>query len=164
MKEDTQSSLPFDEDEVNALFDAEEETSSRVDRNQHEAPSSIVMPSLDKTSMPQKRPQSVYHDLGQMYPDAPVASTSGTVVHRADLIDEGGVAQLMDWAADGDVAVVDLRRIIDSPELLAGMVARLTDFVVSDLEGELLQLTETRLLVLPQECRGKRGLADEAFV
>jgi len=36
--------------------------------------------------------------------------------------------------------------------------------VIEDLGGEILQLSETRLLILPPSCKGMKGLEDEAFM
>ena len=44
-----------------------------------------------------------YHDLGELYADAPVARGVGDViVHRAVLDDITGIPEILDWLSDGD--------------------------------------------------------------
>ena len=42
-------------------------------------------------------------------------------------------------------------------------VARLNLFIENDLGGQIIRLTESRLMLLPPGCRGIRGLEAEAF-
>ena len=165
MDEEFQSKLPFDEDDINALFDEEE--NKKVDKIKpfSQPPlKGVVMPSLNKTKISAKKTNVIYHDLGQLYPDANVAREDGFIIHRAKLLGVHGILQLFDWVSDGDISVVDLKDILGEDEILSEIVTKLDEFVVQDMGGEILQLSETRLLVLPPSCKGMKGLVDEAFV
>ena len=59
--------------------------------------------------------------------------------------------------------MVDLKDILSEDEILSEIVARLNQFIIEDMGGEILQLSETRLLILPPSCKGMKGLEDEAF-
>ncbi len=165
MDEGHQTKLPFDEDDINALFDAgEDDGSSKIKPFSQPPLKGLVMPSLNKTNKPTKKTNVVYHDLGQLYPDANLAGEKGFVIHRAKLLGVNGILQLFDWVSDGDVSVVDLKDVLGEDEILSEIVTRLNEFVIQDIGGEILQLSETRLLVLPPSCKGMKGLVDEAFV
>jgi hypothetical protein len=65
------------------------------------APRKLNLPS-EESSLPASNSQgnTTYHDLGKLYPTAPVPKVSdGLVIHRATLHDLTGVLQLMDWLA-----------------------------------------------------------------
>lgn len=119
------------------------------------APSASRPPTTDIT----------YHDLGAMYPEAPVPDESGGVVlHRGVLNDLTGVAQLLDWVSDGDAAIVELTKIMGRETEFAASIERLSTFIEGDLGGQIIQLTDSRLLLLPPGCRGLRGVEMESFV
>ena len=165
MDEGNQAKLPFDEDDINALFDAEEKKEGSKIKPFTQAPlKGVFMPSLNKKNQPVKKTNIIYHNLDELYPDANVANDEGFVIHRANLLGINGILQLFDWASDGDISVVDLKDILSEDEVLAQIVDKLNEFIIHDLGGEILQLSETRLLVLPPSCKGMKGLADEAFV
>ena len=42
-------------------------------------------------------------------------------------------------------------------------LAQLNTFIDADLGGQIIQMTETRLMLLPPGCRGVRGVEMEAF-
>ena len=60
--------------------------------------------------------------------------------------------------------MVDLKDILSEDEILSEIVTRLNQFIIEDMGGEILQLSETRLLILPPSCKGMKGLEDEAFL
>ena len=163
--EGKQAKLPFDEDDINALFDADEKIETSKIKPFSQAPlKGVVMPSLNKTNQPVKKTNIIYHNLEELYPDANVSNNEGFIIHRANLLGVNGIFQLFDWASDGDISVVDLKDILSEDEVLSQIVNRLNEFIIHDLGGEILQLSETRLLVLPPSCKGMKGLEDEAFV
>lgn len=165
MDEGNQTKLPFDEDDINALFDAEENKNTSKIKPFSQAPlKGVVMPSLTKTNHPVKQTNIIYHNLEDLYPNPNLANNEGFVIHRANLLGINGILQLFDWASDGDVSVVDLKDILLEESILSQIVTKLNEFVIDDLGGDILQVSKTRLLVLPPSCKGMKGLADEAFV
>ena len=163
--EDKQTKLPFDEEDINALFDAEEPQNNQAIKPFSKAPlQGVVMPSLSKKVKSVKKTNIIYHDLGLLYPDANVSNLDGFIIHRANLLGINGILQLFNWASDGDISVVDLKDILSEDEILSEIVTRLNQFIIEDMGGEILQLSETRLLILPPSCKGMKGLEDEAFL
>lgn len=105
-----------------------------------------------------------YHDMEKLYPDAPVPKVAGgLVIHRAMLHDLTGVPQLMDWVADGEAVIVRMEKMMNRELELQTAVERLNLFVETDLGGQIIRLTENRLMLLPPGCRGVRGVDSEAF-
>ena len=106
----------------------------------------------------------IYHKLGEMYPHAPIIdSQHGLVLHRAVLNDITGCGQLMDWVADDHAVIVEMNRLMKKTVEFNSAIARLNTFIDSDLGGQIIQMTETRLMLLPPGCRGVRGVDMEAF-
>ena len=81
----------------------------------------------------------------------------GLVIHRAVLHDLTGVPQLMDWVADGEAAIVRMEKLMNRELELKTAIERLDLFVESDLGGQIIRLTDSRLMLLPPGCRGIRG-------
>jgi len=105
-----------------------------------------------------------YHDMEKLYPDAPVPKVAdGLVIHRAVLNDLTGVPQLLDWIADGEAAIVRMEKLMTRELELQTAIERLNMFVESDLGGQIIRLTDSRLMLLPPGCRGVRGVDAEAF-
>ena len=95
-------------------------------------------------------PGQDYHDLGELYADAPVARGMGDViVHRAILDDITGIPKLLDWISDGDIVILEMSRLITVETELRIAVDRIQSFVESDLSGEVIRLGTSRLLLLP---------------
>jgi hypothetical protein len=42
-------------------------------------------------------------------------------------------------------------------------LSTLTEFIEGDVQGQIIRITDTRLLLLPQGCRGIRGTEMEGF-
>jgi hypothetical protein len=42
-------------------------------------------------------------------------------------------------------------------------LSRLTEFIEGDVQGQIIRITDSRLLLLPQGCRGIRGTDMEGF-
>ena len=78
-----------------------------------EAPRWMDMPSIAEAQPEPLTPAQAYHDLGDLYPDAPIPLNRGeAIIHRAVLQDSSGIETLFDWVAAGDVAIVELKRLI----------------------------------------------------
>ena len=102
--------------------------------------------------------------MEKLHPDAPVPKVAdGLVIHRAILHDLTGVSQLLDWIADGEAAIVRMEKIMNRELELQTAIERLNQFVETDLGGQIIRLTDSRLMLLPPGCRGIRGLENEAF-
>ncbi len=105
-----------------------------------------------------------YHDLGKLYPNAPVPSTvNGLVIHRATLHDLTGIYNLMDWLSDGEVVIVRMEKLLTRDLELQKAIEQLNQFILHDLGGQIIRLTDTRLMLLPPGCKGVKGLDSEAF-
>ena len=123
------------------------------------------MPSMDEVQQsPTPNTEVIYHKLGEMYPNPPIIENQdGMVLHRAVLNDITGCAQLMDWVADDHAVIVEMNRLMKKTVEFNSAISRLNTFIDSDLGGQIIQVTETRLMLLPPGCRGVRGVEMEAF-
>ena len=123
------------------------------------------MPSMQlRETVATPEAEVIYHKLGEMYPHAPIIdSQHGLVLHRAVLNDITGCGQLMDWVADDHAVIVEMNRLMKKTVEFNSAIARLNTFIDSDLGGQIIQMTETRLMLLPPGCRGVRGVDMEAF-
>ncbi|HJL64332.1 MAG TPA: hypothetical protein QGF70_01975, partial [Candidatus Thalassarchaeaceae archaeon] len=91
-----------------------------------------------------------YHDLGELYVDAPVVRGEGDViVRRAVLDDLTGIPQILDWISDGDIVILEMSRLIAVETELRIAVDRMQTFIENDLMGELVRIGQNRLLLLP---------------
>ena len=129
------------------------------------APRRLNLPSQEPDiRTPSNTNSNRYHDMEKLYPNAPVPKVAdGLVIHRAILHDLTGVPQLLDWLADGEAAIVRMEKLMSRELELQTAIERLNTFVESDLGGQIIRLTESRLMLLPPGCRGVRGLDAEAF-
>tara|TARA_B100000459_G_C8569883_1_gene198105 strand:- start:330 stop:914 length:585 start_codon:yes stop_codon:yes gene_type:complete len=123
------------------------------------------MPSMRQLKEKSAAPTGlVYHDLEKMYPNPPIKdSSSGMVVHRAVLNDITGCSTLLDWLAEGHASIVEMNRLIKREVEFSSAVNQLHTFIEGDLGGQIIQITDTRLMLLPPGCRGVRGVEMEAF-
>ena len=129
-----------------------------------EAPRWMDMPSISEVDTEPIQPAAAYHDLGELYPDAPVPAYRGDVIiHRAVLHDSSGVEQLFDWVASGDVVIVELKRLMRREVEFAATVSRLQNMIEGELGGGLVQVGDERLILLPHGFRGLRGVDEEVF-
>ena len=129
------------------------------------APRRLNLPSQEPTlqSTSSSAPTR-YHDMEKLYPNAPVPKVAGgLVIHRAILHDLTGVPKLMDWVADGEAVIVRMEKMMNRELECQTAIERLNLFVENDLGGQIIRLTESRLMLLPPGCRGIRGLDAEAF-
>ena len=129
-----------------------------------DAPRWMDMPSISEGHTEPLATAQAYHDLGDLYPDAPVpAHAHEAIIHRAVLHDSSGVDALFDWVADGDVAIVELKRLIHRDVEFAATIDRLKTLIVGDLGGSLIQVGDDRLILLPPAFKGLRGIEPEVF-
>ena len=128
-------------------------------------PRNFAMPSAASTPAP-RMPQSevTYHNLNQLYPHAPVPLFEGEMVlHNSTLLDLTGCGQLMDWVADGHGCIVEMKRMMKRTTEFNQALSMLYQFIEGDAQGQIIRITDTRLLLLPQGCRGIRGTEMEGF-
>ncbi|MGB0264773.1 MAG: hypothetical protein ACPGAN_00675 [Candidatus Poseidoniaceae archaeon] len=105
-----------------------------------------------------------FHKLDTSYPNPPVPSRDGgMVLHNSHLHDLSGISTLFDWISDGDAAIVELGSMISRQSEFDAAIAQLTRFVIEDVGGKILQIGESRILLLPSGCTGISGLEDESF-
>jgi len=112
------------------------------------------LPISDEPRAPNAREGEAFHFLEARFPDAPIPRIpSGIILHRAEILDITGLPQLLDWASDGDIVMLDTRRLMARQTEFNAVVERLAAFVERDLGGELVQMGETRILILPPRVR-----------
>tara|TARA_B100001778_G_scaffold332240_2_gene338123 strand:- start:767 stop:1180 length:414 start_codon:yes stop_codon:yes gene_type:complete len=129
-----------------------------------EAPRWMDMPSIAESQPESVKPTQQYHDLGDLYPDAPVPMIRGeAIIHRAILHDISGIDSLFDWVSDGDVAIVELRRLIHREIEFANCITRLQELIEGDLGGTLVQVGDDRLILLPAGFAALKGVENEIF-
>ena len=122
------------------------------------------MPSIAEAQPEPVAPTQAYHDLGDLYPDAPIPMVRGeAIIHRAVLQDSSGIEALFDWVAAGDVAIVELKRLIQREVEFANCVSRLQELIEGDLGGALVQVGEDRLILLPAGFAAVKGVDNEVF-
>ena len=123
------------------------------------------MPSMSGQKPKNQLPSTkIYHNLGNKYPDPPITSSdTGLVVHRAVLNDITGTSTLLDWLADGHASIVEMGRLIKRDTEFNAALDAMHTFIEGDLGGQIIQLTDTRLMLLPPGCRGLKGVEMEAF-
>ncbi len=159
--------------DLDALARADEKmkNSGREEREKTEEKDDVhPLQTFSMPSMEQSNPQItsssdvLYHDLGELYPNPPILpSDNGMVLHRAVLNDITGCSQLMDWVADDHAVIVEMNRLMKKTVEFNAALAQLNAFIDNDLGGQIIQMTETRLMLLPPGCRGVRGVEMEAF-
>ena len=129
-----------------------------------EAPRWMDIPSIAEAQPEPITPAQAYHDLGDLYPDAPIPLMRGeAIIHRAVLQDSSGIETLFDWVAAGDVAIVELKRLIRREVEFANCVSRLQELIEGDLGGALVQVGDNRLILLPAGFAAVRGVENEVF-
>lgn len=129
-----------------------------------DAPRWMEMPSITESQPETVEPAQKYHDLGDLYPDAPVPLMRGeAIIHRAVLHDSSGIETLFDWVADGDVAIVELKRLIQRDVEFANCITRLQELIEGDLGGALVQVGDDRIILLPAGFAAVKGVENEVF-
>ena len=69
----------------------------------------------------------------------------------------------MDWVSEGHGCVVELRRMMKRKTEFNQALSMLYEFVEGDAQGQIIRITDTRLLLLPQGYRGIKGTEMEGF-
>ena len=106
----------------------------------------------------------MFHNLETKYPNPPITDLSnGLVLHRAVLHDLTGTSQLLDWLSEGHAAIVEMGRLIKREIEFTTAIKELHTFVEGDMGGQIIQITDTRIMLLPPGCRGLKGVEMEAF-
>lgn len=136
-----------------------------VQSSSAQGPRRFSMPSSVRTTQPRMPHAEVtYHNLGQLYPNAPVPLYEGEMVlHNSTLLDLTGCGALMDWVADGHGCIVEMKRMMKRTTEFNQALSVLNQFVEGDVQGQIIRITDTRLLLLPQGCRGIKGTEMEGF-
>ena len=134
-------------------------------KNANSSLNTFEMPSMSGQKPKNQVPSTkIYHTLGNQYPDPPITSSgTGLVVHRAVLNDITGTSTLLDWLADGHASIVEMGRLIKRDTEFNAALDAMHTFIEGDLGGQIIQLTDTRLMLLPPGCRGLKGVEMEAF-
>ena len=129
-----------------------------------EPPRWMDMPSITESQPLSVEPAQKYHDLGELYPDAPVPLRQGeAIIHRAILHDSSGIDTLFDWVATGDIAIVELKKLINREVEFANCVSRLQELIEGELCGALVQIGNDRLILLPAGFAPIKGVENESF-
>ena len=141
------------------------EADSGKQKNATSSLNTFEMPSMSGQKPKNQVPSTkIYHNLGNKYPDPPITSSdTGLVVHRAVLNDITGTSTLLDWLADGHASIVEMGRLIKRDTEFNAALDAMHTFIEGDLGGQIIQLTDTRLMLLPPGCRGLKGVEMEAF-
>lgn len=175
----TQTDLPEEEAIVPAMPDLDllEAAEAKVDghpepaqpvpvsKDEQRGPRSFAMPST-RSNAPRPLPTTTatYHDLSVLYPNAPVPLFEGEMVlHNSTLLDLTGCGALMDWVSEGHGCIVEMKRMMKRTTEFNQALSMLNEFVEGDVQGQIIRITDTRLLLLPQGCRGIRGTEMEGF-
>ena len=69
----------------------------------------------------------------------------------------------MDWVADGHGCIVEMKRMMKRPTEFNQALGMLSEFVEGDAQGQIIRITDTRLMFLPRGCRGIKGTDMEGF-
>jgi hypothetical protein len=148
-----------------AKVDGKERPTQPPAASQAEGPRTFQMPSEKReTVTPLPSTSVTYHDMNTLYPNAPVPLYEGEMVlHNATLTDLTGCGTLMDWVAEGHGCVVEMKRMMAQKTEFNLALSTLTEFIEGDVQGQIIRITDTRLLLLPQGCRGIRGTEMEGF-
>ena len=141
------------------------ENQSSKETEKNNSLNTFDMPSMSKTRKKNEVPSKlIFHNLGNKYTDPPITSNdTGLVVHRAVLNDITGISTLLNWLADGHASIVEMGRLIKRDTEFSAALDELHTFIEGDLGGQIIQITDTRLMLLPPGCRGLKGVEMEAF-
>ena len=92
---------------------------------------------------------STFHDLGKLYPNAPIPNKDGLILRNATIDDPNGLVDVMNWVSQGDIVILDVSPVIDNEDRLNQIINPLMVLVENQIGGELLNFGRTRLLILP---------------
>ena len=91
---------------------------------------------------------STFHDLGKLYPNAPIPNKDGLILRNATIDDPNGLVDVMNWVSQGDIVILDVSPVIDNEDRLNQIINPLMALVENQIGGELLNFGRTRLLIL----------------
>ena len=74
-----------------------------------------------------------------------------------------GISTLFDWISDGDAAIVELGSMISRQSEFDAAINTTITICIEDVGGKILQIGDSRILLLPSGCTGISGLEDESF-
>ena len=92
---------------------------------------------------------STFHDLGKLYPNAPIPEKDGLILRNATIDDPDGLVEVMNWISQGDIVILDVSPVIDNEDRLSRIINPLMTLVENQIGGELLNFGRSRLLILP---------------
>ncbi len=123
------------------------------------------MPSMNSSKQQTEvRSSLIFHNLSNKYPNPPITSDdTGLVVHRAVLNDFTGTSILLDWISEGHASIVEMGRLFKRETEFNATLDVLHTFIEGDMGGQIIKITDTRLMLLPPGCRGLKGVEMEAF-
>ena len=133
--------------------------------HQQDEMKSFQMPSVTAQGHAQSPQTNIeYHNLGDLYPYAPVPLMHGELVlHYASLLDYTGTERISDWVSDGHAVIVDMSQIMSRSTEFSTSISALHHFIEKDMKGQIIRLNQDRLLVLPPGVRGVDGIEMEPF-
>ena len=70
------------------------------------------------------------------------------MLHNSTLLDLTGCGTLMDWVADGHGCIVEMKRMMKRKTEFNQAISMLSQFVEGDVQGQIIRITDTRLLLL----------------
>ena len=148
-------------------FSTTSEENITIDEYSHseeKPPREINMPSLKKIDFGERKTDYLYHDLGLLYPNPPIPEeVEGVVLRRAKLTSISGIKKILNWVSENSAVVVNLEQIITNESELNDAISIFSTFVQEDIGGQILQLTKSKILLLPPECQGLAGIEKEIF-
>ena len=153
-------------DEVNQTNLGDFSTENTIAPNEGEGigasvmpPREINMPSIKMVQGVEEEVDHLYHDLNILYPNPPIPDESrGVVIRRAKLAGISGISNVLNWVSENSAVVVNLDNIMSKENDLSVTLNLFTTFVEKDMGGQILQLTKSKVLLLPPECQGSTSL------
>ena len=125
-------------------------------------PREINMPSIKRVHGEEKKNDYLYHDLNILYPNPPIpAEDQGVVIRRVKLAGISGISSILNWVSENSAVVVNLDQIMSRENELNVALNKFTTFVEKDMGGQILQLTKSKVLLLPPGCQGIAGIEEE---
>mgnify|MGYP001215453689 CR=1 FL=1 len=142
----------------------EKMTVDEYNNSEENPPREINMPSVRKIEFSESKTDYLYHDLGLLYPNPPIPDeVEGVVLRRAKLTSTSGIKKVLNWVSENSAVVVNLEEIIANESELNDTISVFSTFVQEDIGGQILQLTKSKILLLPPECQGLAGIEEELF-
>ena len=64
---------------------------------------------------------STFHDLGKLYPNAPIPEKDGLILRNATIDDPDGLVEVMNWISQG-ISYLDVSPVIDNEDRLSRII------------------------------------------